>query len=86
MKFNGVKKLFSCSSIDDVIAKYRTYGIDSTLYTYKTNVNCYSYIMAILYGFNVCSKERSKYNLKIKTRLLIFWRIYYERIYFKQNR
>ena len=66
MKFNGIKKLFSCSSIDDVIAKYRTYGIDSTLYTYKTNVNCYSYIMAILYGFNVCSKERSKYNLKNK--------------------
>ena len=66
MKFNGVKKLFSCSSIDDVIAKYRTYGIDSTLYTYRTNVNCYSDIMAVLYGFNVCSKERSKYNLKNK--------------------
>ena len=69
MQFNGVRRLFSCNSIDDVVAKYRTYGIDETLYTYKTNINCYSYIMAVLCDFNVCAKSEKKFVLVNKERL-----------------
>ena len=68
MTFNGTKKLFSLNSVEAVIARYRRAGIDPALYTYRTNVNCYTYMMQVLCDFDVCNKDNDNERFVIKNR------------------
>lgn len=62
-EFNQVKMIENYTNASDWIDNYRNGNIDSSNYSFKSNVNCYSYIMNIFVDMGICKKNDNNFKL-----------------------